>query len=356
MTGFVDCLRYRWLALSLFTCVAVWNSPAVIAAEVDDSIGIDIGASARIIGGQDAQADSWPSLVALVRSGTFRLQDRFFCGATVVAERWVMTAAHCVFGAFGTVVDPSSFRVVAGIRNLETDVPSEETIVTNIFVHPQYDNTNTLPPYDIALLELATAIDAPVVNLFAGETETLDDMTGYIAGWGATRYVSSINATYPSQLQEAVVPLVPLARCNSIVSYQGLVTDMQVCAGFIEGGVDSCFGDSGGPLFIIDNGQIIQLGITSFGNECALPNFYGIYTSVSHFLPWMSNYIEVPFQDPALIASREGGGGTDGSSSGIKKLLGSTHPLFALMLLLLLVFRQSRVRCIISRKITGRSN
>ena len=45
----------------------------------------------RIIGGRDAELDSWPSLVAIVRSGTFPLIDRFFCGGTVVAEQWVMT-------------------------------------------------------------------------------------------------------------------------------------------------------------------------------------------------------------------------------------------------------------------------
>ena len=149
--------------------LAALASAPQMSVVADDSNGVDT--IARIIGGRDADANSWPSLVALVRSGTFTLKDRFFCGATVVAERWAMTAAHCVYDAFGRVVQPSSLRVVAGVRNLENDVPNEETIVSNIIVHPDYDNTNNLPPNDIALLELATAIDAPVVNLFPGETE-----------------------------------------------------------------------------------------------------------------------------------------------------------------------------------------
>ena len=338
--------------------LAALASAPQMSAVADDTNGIDT--IARIIGGRDADANSWPSLVALVRSGTFTLKDRFFCGATVVAERWAMTAAHCVYDAFGRVVQPSSLRVVAGVRNLESDVPNEETIVSNIIVHPDYDNTNNLPPNDIALLELATAIDAPVVNLFPGETENYNNMDSYIAGWGATRFANVNDADYPDQLQEAVVPLVPLARCNSIVSYQGLVTERQVCAGFIEGGTDSCAGDSGGPLFIIENGEIIQMGITSFGNDCALPNFYGIYTSVSHFLPWLSNYIDVPFQDPDLIARRQSGGGAgDGggsSSSSSGGLFGAVHPISVLILLAYILNRRRGWVCIISRKIKGRSN
>ena len=338
-------------ALVLLGMSAITQSP--LAA--DDSAN-NIITSARIIGGRDADANSWPSVVALVNSGNFALKNRFFCGATVVAERWAMTAAHCVYDAFGRVVQPSSLRVVAGVRNLQTDVPTEETIVSNIIVHPDYDNTNTLPPNDIALLELATAIDAPAVSLFPGEIEDYNGADSYIAGWGAIRFASVNDADYPDQLQEAVVPLVPLARCNSIVSYQGLVTERQVCAGFIEGGTDSCAGDSGGPLFIIEDGEIIQMGITSFGNECALPNFYGIYTSVSHFLPWLSDYINVPYQDPDLVARRQSGGGAGDSGGSGGGLFGAIHPVSVFILLGYILIRRRSWVCIISRKIKDRSN
>lgn len=263
--------------------------------------------SLRIIGGRDAEANSWPSLVALVSPGAQSVKSRFFCGATVVAPGWVMTAAHCVFDTFGQRIQPVSVRVIAGIRNLDNDVPSEEVVVTSILVHPEYDNNLELPPFDIALLELGSVINAPVVDLFAGDPADYSGVTSYIAGWGATRFVNENNATYPSQLQNAAVPIVPLLRCNSIVSYQGLITHRQVCAGFVEGGVDACAGDSGGPLFIIEEGVIRQMGITSYGNGCALANFYGVYTSVTHLLPWLSNYLDVPFQSPELAARLDSG-------------------------------------------------
>lgn len=307
----------------------------------------DLLIMSRIIGGQDAAADSWPSLVALVSAGSDSVKNRFFCGATVVAERWVMTAAHCVFDLFGQAVEPSSLRVIAGIRNLENDRPEREVVVTNIIVHPEYNNTLALPPFDVALLELGSAINAPVVSLFAADTADYYGVTSYIAGWGATQFVNESLATYPSQLQNAAVPLVPLDRCNSSVSYQGLVTHRQVCAGFIDGGVDACAGDSGGPLFIIEDGAIVQLGVTSFGNGCALANFYGIYTSVTHMLPWLGNYIEVPFQTPELIARLHSGEPREEPEpeSGARqksRFFGAIHPLTGCVLLVFLLYRRQK--------------
>lgn len=302
-----------WLVFSYSVAHHAWAADDLTVSNASDvsqqltttPLGNDVEnllLTSRIIGGRDLESNRWPSLVALVGTGFGTVRNRFFCGATVVAERWVMTAAHCVFGPFGQRIQPSRVRVIAGILNLDNDVPEEELSVTNIVVHPQYDSSLEPPPFDIALLELGSAINAPVVNLFSADPVDHNGDTGYIAGWGATRFVDNIGTTFPSQLQEAAVPIVPLARCNSIVSYQGLITHRQLCAGFIDGGVDACAGDSGGPLFIIEDGVIRQMGITSFGNGCALANFYGIYTSVSHLLPWLSNFIEVPFQTPELVA------------------------------------------------------
>ena len=303
--------------------------------------------SSRIIGGRDAQADSWPSLVALVNPGPSSVMNRFFCGATVVAERWVMTAAHCLFGSVGQPILPSSIRVIAGIRNLENDVPEEEVVVTNIVIHPLYNNTESIPPFDIALLELGSVINAPVTNLFADDPADYNGEDSFIAGWGATRFVVEDRSDgspqgraegFPAQLQEAVVPIVPLDRCNSIVSYQGAITHRQVCAGLIDGGVDACAGDSGGPLFVVQDGSIKQLGITSFGNGCALANFYGIYTSVSHLLPWLSEFIDVPFQTAELAARLDAGlpapDPVDPESNESKgTLFGAVHPLLVFFLL-----------------------
>lgn len=331
----------HWPQLFLLLCLVCAAEPSLAQVvdstqyETDSAIGSEVDAilggmdiARRVLGGDDSEPGGWPSVVALVRPGTSRLKDRFFCGGTLVAERWVMTAAHCLFDVFGRMDTASSIRVVAGIHDLVTDADLPEVDVTNIIVHPGYDNSIETPPNDIALLELATVLDAPVGELFVGESEDYTGTIGYIVGWGATRFINENAAEYPTTQQEAPVPLVSLETCNSPISYGGIIAVTQLCAGYAEGQIDTCAGDSGGPLYIVEDGRVIQVGITSFGNGCGQENFYGIYTNVSHYIPWLGDYIPVPEQSPDLIASRQAAidGGTTDSSSG------AMSPLYLLLL------------------------
>lgn len=262
--------------------------------------------TSRVLGGGDAEDGEWPSMVVLARPGTSPLSGRLFCGGTLVAERWVMTAAHCAYNSFGALLTPSRIRVVAGVTDLVNDVPEEETVVVNVFVHEDFDfDSAVVPPNDIALLELATATVATPSELFAEESEDFAGTIGFVVGWGAVQYIDPANAVYPAKLQDASVPLVSLNTCNQPVSYGGQLTASQLCAGFAEGGVDACSGDSGGPLFIMRDGVPVQVGITSYGDGCAKPLLYGIYTNISHFIPWLSSYIDVPEQSAELISQRQ---------------------------------------------------
>ena len=73
-------------------------------------------------------------------------------------------------------------------------------------------------------------------------------------------------------------------------------TDDMICAGFPQGGKDSCSGDSGGPLVVIDNDDHATLvGVVSWGIGCALPDFPGVYGKVSSFMDW----IQIVVQDVA---------------------------------------------------------
>jgi len=143
----------------------------------------------------------------------------------------------------------------------------------------------------------------PVLPI-TGETDNDIGSMAAIAGWGAIEFTDAFNAVYPTMLQEAFVPLVSDQTCNAPQSYDGSIVDSHLCAGFVDGQVDACAGDSGGPLYITRNGVQVQAGISSFGIGCGLPLFYGIYTEVSFFIPWLSQYIAVPFQSPDLVAQR----------------------------------------------------
>jgi trypsin len=63
------------------------------------------------------------------------------------------------------------------------------------------------------------------------------------------------------------------------------VFNTTVCAGVASGALDTCNGDSGGPL--VCNNTLT--GIVSFGNECAVANFPGIYTKISNYLDYIDD-------------------------------------------------------------------
>ncbi|MEE9320606.1 MAG: serine protease [Granulosicoccus sp.] len=248
-----------------------------------------------VIGGELSEPDDWPFMVALVSQSVFgRAQaDRQFCGGTLIAPRWVLTAAHCMFDIRDNLLEPSSMRVVAGVTDLRRGQAVVEVVVTNIILHSLYEQQSIAAYDDIALLELATAIDEPVVELFTEDIEVRSGQFATIIGWGATEYgAGGQSATYPDKLHQAIVPLVSRAQCNAPESYNGLIIDRQLCAGYVDGGVDTCVGDSGGPLLVNENGRTQQAGVVSYGKGCAESNYYGIYTNVAKYQTWVSEFID----------------------------------------------------------------
>jgi secreted trypsin-like serine protease len=87
-------------------------------------------------------------------------------------------------------------------------------------------------------------------------------------------------------LREVTVPFVTNSICNDPLSYAGQVTANMICAGLAEGGKDSCQGDSGGPLVHLAAADRL-VGIVSWGEGCANPGKYGVYTRIANFKPWV---------------------------------------------------------------------
>ena len=112
----------------------------------------------------------------------------------------------------------------------------------------------------------------------------------YAVGWGKSK---STHVYGSDVLREASLPLVGAAACRDSVEFD--LTANQMCAGFRNGSVDACAGDSGGPLMcqIEKNGvtRWYVYGVTSFGVGCGHKGQYGIYTKVVNFSNWIADTI-----------------------------------------------------------------
>lgn len=252
----------------------------------------------RIIGGVSAQSDAWPWMAAIVDAGGDLYADQY-CGGTLIHSRWVMTAAHCVYDNYGELVDPEDIEVVLGVTNLRKDTV-ERIAVDNIVVHPNYDHHKSNDA-DIALLELETESLQEPIAVFSGESD-LSGKDSMVIGWGVTGFSSPS----PSQLQQASVPIVSNTVCNDAYTRSSLyhnppITSGMMCAGFASGSRDTCFGDSGGPLMILENGEWKVAGITSWGEGCAKPGFFGVYTRVAEYLGFIEDNVPRPIPPVRLF-------------------------------------------------------
>lgn len=226
-----------------------------------------IPANNKIVGGDTAVKGEFPFLVSL--------QDLagHFCGGSLIAKDWVLTAEHCVTeGVAAVVIGAHDLRSTAGTERLRVD---------RIVPHPLRGSRD----YDYALIHLASPSKFAPIAL--NRTEVKDDVAMVTAGWGN---MSEAGYEQVNLLQKVTVPFVSEAKCSA--AYPGKITDRMICAGYDEGGKDACQGDSGGPLFMGEGAQRTLVGVVSWGKGCARPNYYGVYAKVNAVTDWIDSTIK----------------------------------------------------------------
>ncbi|KAM4780654.1 transmembrane protease serine 11B-like protein isoform 2-T2 [Cyanocitta cristata] len=229
----------------------------------------------RITGGQSAREGEWPWQASIQLDGSHR------CGASIISNTWLVTAAHCFRG----VRDPRRWTASFGIL---LRPPKQKKFVRRIIVHEGYSDLLLDHEHDVAVVELASAIEftSDVHSVCLPEASHIfpDNTSCFVTGWGALE-----NDGYSvNQLRQAEVRIISTEVCNWSQVYGGAITPGMLCAGYLEGQVDACQGDSGGPLVHANSRGIWYLvGIVSWGDECGKQNKPGVYTRVTYYRNWI---------------------------------------------------------------------
>lgn len=222
----------------------------------------------RIVGGDPISISKTPYQVSL------QLYGQHFCGGSLIALDWVLTASHC----FQDINEFSVVQIRAGSSSYNRG--GQLITVEYIIKHDDYDDDSLAN--DIALVKLAEKVNiSETVNTISLATnESSQGSRGYISGWGHT---SEFNKLIPKLLNGVEVAMISHEVCEKI--YAGIdIFNYTVCA--FTFGKDSCQGDSGGPLVVNNK----QSGIVSWGDGCGLKP--GIYTSVPAFIDWINLALE----------------------------------------------------------------
>jgi secreted trypsin-like serine protease len=253
-----------------------------------------------IVGGVESEAHKWPWQVFLI-SGNMTADgglEGTSCGGVLVAQDWVLTAAHCVMTEYGKPYEVS--YVYAGSNQIEA---GEQIRAYRVAVHENYDDV--MIENDIALLQLehAAGSGAEVIAFADLDTEAQYAANGSAAiatGWGALRdgeFLTSGKAEandVPTYLREVQLEVLDLATCRTRPGgYE--VSENMLCAaapGKIWRG--TCSGDSGGPLVVEapDQGGYILVGISSWVRVCGDPQYYSVFTRVSRYTDWINETIK----------------------------------------------------------------
>lgn len=307
----------------------------------------------RIIGGEEAPRDAWPWFALLMvqrrKSGKFSPE----CGATLISDRYVVTAAHCVLEQARRPIIKSRIRVRLGEVDLRRLNDGEVDVgVAQIITNPKFESRTF--KNDIALIELdrkvvfsrsiAPACMPPPTSAESDELETLarDGQTAWVLGFGQTTYKGRTS----DRLRQADLRIVPHAKCYQAFIHLVRLSKEYLCASsesfddleevpdsenrsLLRAALanstrsssasvtnqtrvisenplsvdtlqprqrkDSCQGDSGGPLMIKSDvagvARYYLVGIVSFGYKCASAGFPGVYTRVSRYVEWIQSHV-----------------------------------------------------------------
>jgi len=215
-----------------------------------------------ITGGSNAWPGKWPWMAWLGN-----------CGGTIISPTWILTAGHCV--------DINSTKSVAlGVFNRSANENQRQVVgVKRIIIHPQYMR-QTLKN-DVALIELVSPVTydqykqpicLPALNQDIGGRQL------FAAGWGNTQ-----GDRLPGSGSQ-ILKDIELRETNPCRNFN-IDPRIQFCANSANNN-GICFGDSGGPVMLLQGSNWVQVGVNSFATD-PCTNGPGGFARVSAFVEWI---------------------------------------------------------------------
>ena len=304
-------LLHFLVAVTAVVLPSVASASAASGSDGDDGRGV----GPLIVGGDSVAISEVPWQVSVLQAHLDPADDSGFfdqfCGGSVIAATWVVTAAHCVFDGDGELLRPIDIEVAAGYAQLSSIPSSARRQVARIVEHPDYDPTGF--DVDIALLELSSAVPladgtVEVIDVFDEAVSGGGPAAGTsvrVSGWGCTASLGPFDdcpgGAYADELRAVGLQVINGPDSSTCGAVTGVVAATMICAGRgdLSGGQDSCVGDSGGPLVADADSAPVLVGIVSWGEGCAQAGSPGVYTRVSAFTEWIGQYVAEASTPPA---------------------------------------------------------
>uniref|UniRef100_A0A4Q8K912 limulus clotting factor C n=1 Tax=Deinopis subrufa TaxID=1905329 RepID=A0A4Q8K912_DEISU len=231
----------------------------------------------RVVGGHAAGRGLFPYASDLL--GVYRGEvnaDVPFCGGTLITDRHVLTAAHCLRNE-----SPERIVVDVGDYSLHDRRDGQFIRTRSLSMFPEYSSRKFHT--DIGIVELATPVRFNSTRTAVLPPHDLDLQPGTrvsVYGWGRLTY----GGGRPDVLQDVTLPVWNNDECQR--KFHSFIEPSMICAGG-EPDKDACLGDSGSGLVVRLDNEYVLCGVVSFGRKCGLPHVPGVYTKVSSYMDWI---------------------------------------------------------------------